>query len=860
MTPIPMSDLSPELLAQHDGWLRALVRRLVDDGQADDVVQEVWGHAMNAELRDQKALPAWLARVARRIAGKSVRSKHRRRNHEQVAAQTTADSVVDPAELVARVEGRQQVAQTVLELAEPFRTVVLLRYFEDQTPEQIAQQLHIPGATVRTRLHRAHEQLRQRFERERGSEWRGQLAALVVPMGALDGTVQPPATVATAQPKALLVLVPLAVATLAWVLVQTMSSTPPPAVAPGGTTGVATANLATGSAGTAVNLSERDSATIGDDAATAPQAPQTVRIAGQVVDYAGHPLSGLEVVFVESFATLKGANLDDCPAIGRSDRDGHFDVQVPRERGTLHVSNKFATLRSWQVTGGEEATGIDDALIVATKFVQLSGVVVDADGNPAPDRFVRVHIDDTVGLPLIASGTNLEFFDIKTKTDAVGNFQLRNVPAFPFGDLGVGRIPLKDALRAIPSQNRHDLRLVLGTNQRKVSRRRKTAAEISWFPIKGTVVSMSGELIEGAHARPCKSDQHVKTKADGKFELEGRVLPNGAAIVWVAAEGYAPMQLEVWPEQGEQPAVVTARLTKLTDSALALRGKVVNEHNIPVNGLMVTLADATPFEPGSWQPVYVERPGGHRLGAHAKTDSRGQFCIPGVLDRTYHLRIFDEATGFAQTHGPFHARQEWTVHIEQPRVRPELRLHVVDSIGGNVADAEVSLEVVLLHTTNDGSYASMSSTSFVGDTRKTITDESGDCRFLNAPGGDLRINVKKAGYLHKQVDHKDESNLLEVQLLRLLPFRVATHGVETRWPALKLFDEAGNELETRPAWRGNHYPSMHKFGIVRGHSVVAAFPETVHRAELRDMFSGEVLRTMTIVPNPTGITVIDFPE
>ena len=68
MTPIPMSDLSPELLAQHDGWLRALVRRLVDDGQADDVVQEVWGHAMNAELRDQKALPAWLARVARRIA------------------------------------------------------------------------------------------------------------------------------------------------------------------------------------------------------------------------------------------------------------------------------------------------------------------------------------------------------------------------------------------------------------------------------------------------------------------------------------------------------------------------------------------------------------------------------------------------------------------------------------------------------------------------------------------------------------------------------------------------------------------------------------------------------------------------
>ena len=60
------------------------------------------------------------------------------------------------------------LAAAVLELDEPFRQVVLLRYFEQHTPKEIAHLLGIPGATVRSRLSRALEKLRVSLDQEFG--------------------------------------------------------------------------------------------------------------------------------------------------------------------------------------------------------------------------------------------------------------------------------------------------------------------------------------------------------------------------------------------------------------------------------------------------------------------------------------------------------------------------------------------------------------------------------------------------------------------------------------------------------------------------------------------------------------------
>ncbi len=863
MTSITMSDLSPELLAKHDGWLRALVLRLVDDGQADDVMQEVWGQAMGAELHDQKALPAWLAKVARRIAGKSIRSKQRRRNHEQVASQSASILALDPADLVARVEGRQQVARTVLELAEPFRTVVLLRYFEDQTPEQIAQKLNIPGATVRTRLHRAHEHLRKRFESERGKEWRGQLAGLVAPLGALGGSPQPRPPIATAHPKALLLLVPPAVAALVWVTMQAIAPTQPPVTGPNSAGDVAQMVTSGPVLNDVVTTNLRDSVTADERSTGAPTAQTTVRIAGQVLDYAGVPLPDLEIIFAKGWPKDAGPDAADCQPLGQCDREGRFDVQVPREQGTLRVSHKFATLRSWSVSGKEAPAGIDDALVVATRFVQLTGVVVDQDGKPAPEQIVTADYQDTVGLPVAASGTHLERYRIKVATDAVGNFQMSNVPAFPFGTLAVGQVRSEESVISIPTQDRHDLHLVLGTKNSKSQKRSKTkkdAPTLVRFAIAGTVVTLGGEPIRGASARVVNAQADAQTEEDGKFKLSFLALTGSPVSMWVAAKGYEPMQLEVLLFEDDHPTLVTARLARLSDDTRAMAGKIVNEHNDPVSGLIVTLADATPLDHGRFVPRFVERPSTHRLGAHDTTDSDGKFRIPGVLDRAYHLRIIDEATGFAQTHGPFDARQESTIQITQPRVRPELRVRVGNILGEDIEGAEVELEVVLLSTETQSEYSSRTITSNVGEARKAITDLAGNCRFLDAPGGDLLITITKPGYITQTITYKDNANLAEVDLMRLLPFRVATTGLDSDWLKLKLFDVFGNELEIQSAWRGNHFPGIHRFAIVRNHSVVASFPESVCRAELYSIFTDKLVRTMPVIPNPTDITILDFPN
>ena len=53
----------------------------------------------------------------------------------------------------------------MLALDEPYRTVILMRYYEDLTPSQIAEHLGLPAATVRTRLRRGLERLRSMIPR-----------------------------------------------------------------------------------------------------------------------------------------------------------------------------------------------------------------------------------------------------------------------------------------------------------------------------------------------------------------------------------------------------------------------------------------------------------------------------------------------------------------------------------------------------------------------------------------------------------------------------------------------------------------------------------------------------------------------
>jgi len=78
--------------------------------------------------------------------------------------------------------------QTAYELPEPYRTTLLLRYFEGLSIREIAQRVAAPQETVRTRLKRALEQMRARLDAETGGD-RGAWCAALMPLALGTGGV-----------------------------------------------------------------------------------------------------------------------------------------------------------------------------------------------------------------------------------------------------------------------------------------------------------------------------------------------------------------------------------------------------------------------------------------------------------------------------------------------------------------------------------------------------------------------------------------------------------------------------------------------------------------------------------------------
>jgi RNA polymerase sigma-70 factor (ECF subfamily) len=169
-----------ESLLQHREFVRALARSLVrDEHAAQDVVQETWLAALRHPPRTPAALPGWLARVVRTRAQNVARGESRRVARERSVAREELDESEE--KLHERVAMQHKVVESVLALKEPYKTVVLLRYYEGLSPSQIAARRNVPAGSVRAQLSRAHDLLRERLDAEFGGSraaWSVGLAAL----------------------------------------------------------------------------------------------------------------------------------------------------------------------------------------------------------------------------------------------------------------------------------------------------------------------------------------------------------------------------------------------------------------------------------------------------------------------------------------------------------------------------------------------------------------------------------------------------------------------------------------------------------------------------------------------------------
>lgn len=147
-------------------WVRRLALALVRDAhQADDVAQEAWLAFLRKQPDSSSSLVGWFRGVIRNLVRTRSREVRGQSFHEIEAAPAELRDEDDPARALERLETQESLLRAVRELAEPYRTVVLLRWFEGLEPAEVARRTGAPLRTVHTRTSRALAMLRERLDR-----------------------------------------------------------------------------------------------------------------------------------------------------------------------------------------------------------------------------------------------------------------------------------------------------------------------------------------------------------------------------------------------------------------------------------------------------------------------------------------------------------------------------------------------------------------------------------------------------------------------------------------------------------------------------------------------------------------------
>ena len=132
---------------------------------AEDLFQDVWMRVLvrGSQFNGQSRFETWLFTIARNMV---IDYKRKRTlasldelietgsDDDRPMAFEVADDQPSPLEQFQRSENREQVAAALLELDTLYREVLVLRFHEEMTLEEIAHLTRAPLSTVKSRLYR----------------------------------------------------------------------------------------------------------------------------------------------------------------------------------------------------------------------------------------------------------------------------------------------------------------------------------------------------------------------------------------------------------------------------------------------------------------------------------------------------------------------------------------------------------------------------------------------------------------------------------------------------------------------------------------------------------------------------------
>jgi RNA polymerase sigma-70 factor (ECF subfamily) len=174
----------------HQPVYSLVYRILTDPADAADTSQEVFLKVFRGmkHFHGESSLKTWIYRIALHEASNRRRWWFRHKSKETSVEQTEGDAqsyssaevnlaLVDrhksPFDTVADHEVQARVEGELRNVAEPYRTAVVLRDIEDLSYEQIAEITQVSLGTVKSRITRGRDALRKRlneYVREVGAE------------------------------------------------------------------------------------------------------------------------------------------------------------------------------------------------------------------------------------------------------------------------------------------------------------------------------------------------------------------------------------------------------------------------------------------------------------------------------------------------------------------------------------------------------------------------------------------------------------------------------------------------------------------------------------------------------------------
>jgi RNA polymerase sigma-70 factor (ECF subfamily) len=173
-----------DLLARFQQPVYVLALRLLEDqNEAGDVVQEVFLKVFRniSNFRGQSTLKTWIYRITVNEAHNARRWRFRHKRCEveldpaveegRTLQEMVADHAPSPFEAVCDTERRAMLDAALEQLNPIFRDAVVLRDIMDLSYEEIAKTLNVSMGTVKSRILRGREALREQLagSLERGS-------------------------------------------------------------------------------------------------------------------------------------------------------------------------------------------------------------------------------------------------------------------------------------------------------------------------------------------------------------------------------------------------------------------------------------------------------------------------------------------------------------------------------------------------------------------------------------------------------------------------------------------------------------------------------------------------------------------